>query len=222
MRSFLSLLPLSGLFIPVQSLYFYIDGTTPKCFYEELPKDTMVVGHYSAEEFNTDHNSYVKSDWLNIYISVDVRFSPATNYHSPFGSKMLTTFSQEVFDNDHRVVSQKGSSTGRFTFTAADAGDHKICFTPSHSTGQTGWFNGQALGGVKLTLDLAIGETSAIESADKGKIQDIAQKVRDLNGRLQDIRREQVFQRVSAVSIGPPMKIVWIGEGAQVLVDEYL
>ena len=53
------------------------------------------------------------------------------------------------------------------------------------------------MGGVKLTLDLAIGETSAIESTDKGKIQDIVQKVKDLNGRLQDIRREQVFQRVS-------------------------
>ena len=53
------------------------------------------------------------------------------------------------------------------------------------------------MGGIKLTLDLAIGETSAIESKDKGKINDIVQKVKDLNGRLQDIRREQVFQRVS-------------------------
>lgn len=48
-----------------------------------------------------------------------------------------------------------------------------------------------------MTLDLAIGETSAIESTDKGKISDMVQKVKDLNGRLQDIRREQVFQRVS-------------------------
>jgi hypothetical protein len=112
----------------------------------------------------------------------------------------LTYFSQEVFDNDHRVVSQRGSSTGRFTFSAADAGEHKICFTPSHTTGHSGWLSsGQALGGVKLTLDLAIGETSKIESEDKGKIQDIVQKVKDLNGRLQDIRREQVFQRVSSM-----------------------
>lgn len=50
-------------------------------------------------------------------------------------------------------------------------------------------------GQVKLTLDMAIGETSAIESTDKGKMTEISQKVRDLNGRLQDIRREQVFQR---------------------------
>ena len=52
---------------------------------------------------------------------------------------------------------------------------------------------------MKLTLDLAIGETSAIESTDKGKLSEIAQKVRDLNSRLQDIRREQVFQRVSGI-----------------------
>lgn len=60
------------------------------------------------------------------------------------------------------------------------------------------------MGGIKLTLDLAIGETSNIESTDKGKIQDIVQKVKDLNGRLQDIRREQVFQRVSSLA-GPFM-----------------
>jgi p24 family protein alpha len=54
-------------------------------------------------------------------------------------------------------------------------------------------------GGIKLTLDLAIGETSAIESSDKGKLEDIASRVRDLNARLNDIRREQVFQRVCSV-----------------------
>jgi hypothetical protein len=105
---------------------------------------------------------------------------------------------QEVFDNDHRVVSQKGSSSGRFTFSAASAGDHRICFTPSSTSGSQGWLSAlQPLGGIKLTLDLAIGETSAIESADKGKMNDIVRKVKDLNGRLQDIKREQVFQRVS-------------------------
>lgn len=26
------------------ALYFYIDGTSPKCFFEELPKDTLIVG----------------------------------------------------------------------------------------------------------------------------------------------------------------------------------
>ena len=33
-----------GLVVPTRALYFYLEGTTPKCFYEELPKDTLVVG----------------------------------------------------------------------------------------------------------------------------------------------------------------------------------
>ena len=57
--------------------------------------------------------------------------------------------------------------------------------------------SGHAVGGIKLSLDLATGETSQVESADKGKISDIVQKVKDLNAKLMDIRREQVFQRVS-------------------------
>lgn len=47
-------------------------------------------------------------------------------------------------------------------------------------------------------LDMAIGESSKIESEDKGKIDSIVGKVKELNGRMADIRREQVFQRVGA------------------------
>jgi hypothetical protein len=56
-------------------------------------------------------------------------------------------------------------------------------------------------GTVKFTLDMAIGETSNIESTDKGKINDIVQRVSDLNKRMQDVKREQVFQRVSFSSL---------------------
>jgi hypothetical protein len=88
----------------------------------------------------------------------------------------------------------------KFTFSAADPGLHRLCFTPSGPAAISvgGWFSGAGAtaGGVKLTIDLAIGETSKIESEDKSKIESIVGKVRELNGRLQDIRREQVFQRV--------------------------
>jgi len=72
MRSILPLITLSALLAPVQSLFFYIDGTTPKCFFEELPKDTLVVGHYSAEEYDENMKAWVKHDGLSIAISVDV------------------------------------------------------------------------------------------------------------------------------------------------------
>jgi len=44
----LSLLSLAAMLSQVQALYFYIDGPTPKCFFEELPKDTLVVGTSSC------------------------------------------------------------------------------------------------------------------------------------------------------------------------------
>lgn len=167
-------LVLSAAFATVsQALYFYIDGTSPKCFFEELPKDTMVVGHYQAEEYDDNQRAWAGHDGISIYISVD-----------------------ELFDNDHRVVSQKGSASGRFTFSAAESGDHRICFTPSSNSGRSNWLSASsANGGIRLTLDLAIGETSEIESTDKDKLQDITTRIKDLNNRLSDIRREQVFQR---------------------------
>ena len=133
----------------------------------------IATGHYKAEQYDAAISGFTSNPDIGITITVD-----------------------EVFDNDHRVINQRGSSTGRFTFSSADSGDHKICFTPLHAP-SGGWLSsGQPVGGIKLTLDLAIGETSNIESTDKGKMSEIAAKVKDLNGRLNDIRREQVFQRV--------------------------
>jgi len=156
----------------VSGLYFYIDGKSPKCFFEELPKDTLVVGQFKAEEWDPTTTTYTEHNQLALQITVD-----------------------ETFDNDHRIVNQRGgSSKGRFTFTAADSGEHRICFWASHQT-NAGWFSNQDHNGVRLHLDLAIGETTQIESRDKDKLADIVQRVQDLGGRLQDIRREQVFQR---------------------------
>ncbi|ETN42858.1 uncharacterized protein HMPREF1541_02016 [Cyphellophora europaea CBS 101466] len=170
---------LAALSSSANALYFYLDGTTPKCFYEELPKDTLVVGPYKAEAFNSQTRSFAPSPDLHISVTVD-----------------------ETFDNDHRVVNQKTTSSDRhskFTFSAADAGDHRICFTPSGPAAVSvgGWFThaGVTGGGVKLYIDMAIGETSKIQSEDQGKIDNIVTKVKELNGRLADIRREQIFQR---------------------------
>ncbi|KAK0271642.1 emp24p/erv25p-related protein [Friedmanniomyces endolithicus] len=190
-----SLLSLAALLIPSQALYFYIDGPTQKCFFEELPKDTLVVGMrtnglttragnpttrlitragtFSASQWNDQSRAYGTNPDMGIFITVD-----------------------EVFDNDHRVVSQRGSHTGKFTFSAADSGQHRLCFTPTNVPATTGLlFSGSSAGGIKFDLDLAIGETSAIESSDKDKLGEVVQKVRDLNARLLDIRREQIFQR---------------------------
>ena len=103
---------------------------------------------------------------------------------------------EETFDNNHRIVAQRGSAEGRFTFSAADSGQHRICVIPQNVHSSGNWLDSGIHGTVKFTLDMAIGETSRIESTDKDKVQTLVQKVQDLNARLHDIRREQVFQRV--------------------------
>ncbi|KAF2737348.1 hypothetical protein EJ04DRAFT_488406 [Polyplosphaeria fusca] len=162
-----------ALAIPSQALHFFIDGAQQKCFFEELPKDTLVVGHFDAQVWDDGSKTYRPNADVGVFISVE-----------------------EVFDNNHRVVAQRGAANGRFTFSAADSGEHRLCFTPQNVASSGGFFGSSGVHGtVKFTLDMAIGETSKIESTDKGKIDDISQKVRDLNSRLQDIKREQVFQR---------------------------
>lgn len=54
MRSLLSCLSLAVLLSQAQALYFYIDGPTQKCFFEELPKDTLVVGMENVERDKLD------------------------------------------------------------------------------------------------------------------------------------------------------------------------
>lgn len=194
-----SILLAAALAVPTQALHFFIDGALQKCFYEELPKDTLVVGmsrtfpsiflalgkiwnskriksltkegHYHAEVWDDSSKSYITNPDTGVFVTVE-----------------------ETFDNNHRIVAQRGSNQGRFTFSAADSGQHRICVTPQNVPSH-GWLTG-IHGTVKFTLDMAIGETSKIESTDKDKVQTLVQKVQDLNSRLQDVRREQIFQRV--------------------------
>lgn len=80
MRSFL---PIMALASAAQALHFFIDGATQKCFYEELPKDTLVSGHYAAEEWDDRANAWQQHNGLKIYITVDVRAQ-----HTPFDSAL--------------------------------------------------------------------------------------------------------------------------------------
>jgi hypothetical protein len=161
----------AALAVPAQALHFFIDGAVQKCFFEELPKDTLVVGHYHAEVWSDATKRFESNPDTGVFITVE-----------------------ETFDNNHRIVAQRGSREGKFTFSAADSGQHRICVTPQNVQ-SGGWLGSGIHGSVKFTLDMAIGETSRIESTDKAHVQTLVEKVQDLNSRLQDVRREQIFQR---------------------------
>ncbi len=148
-------------------LHFYVQTDETKCFYEDLPKDTIVVGKYEALEYDTQNKDYVKSEHLQVEITVD-----------------------ETFDNDHRVVSQKNSPIGQFTFTSLDSGEHRFCITPRH----TNWSKRSKH---RIYLDLAVGDSKPlVDSRRDEDVNYLTMKTNVLVERLLKIRREQSLFRV--------------------------
>ena len=148
-------------------LHFYVQTDETKCFYEDLPKDTIVVGKYEALEYDTKNKDYVKSEHLQVEITVD-----------------------ETFDNNHRVVSQKNSPIGQFTFTSLDSGEHRFCITPRH----TNWSKRSKH---RIYLDLAVGDAKPlVDSRRDEDVNYLTMKTNVLVERLLKIRREQSLFRV--------------------------
>ena len=116
MRSF-SLFLFQLLFVISHSLYFHISETERKCFIEEIPDETLVIGKYKVELFDPNSNNYLPS-------------TPGIGMHV------------EVKDPDDKIILSKlYTSEGRFTFTSHTPGEHVICLYSN----STAWFGGQKL-----------------------------------------------------------------------------
>ncbi|KAJ1675515.1 hypothetical protein EV182_001113 [Spiromyces aspiralis] len=166
------------LYSHVAGLHFYLQGNERKCFIEELPSGSLVKGtgtedywafrEYRAEEWRSQENRYVVNSDIHIDTIVEV--------------------SAEL-PNRRVVIKQRGTSVGRFTFTAAHNGRHSICF---QVYGASGWLSSNTL---KMTLAISSGEVDEDGSKLVKKVEDISQLVRALNGHLSAIKAEQLYQR---------------------------
>ncbi|XDB62757.1 hypothetical protein AB1E18_016097 [Capra hircus] len=85
------------------ALYFRIGETEKKCFIEEIPDETMVIGNYRTQLYDKQREEY----------------QPATP-----GLGMFV----EVKDPEDKVIlARQYGSEGRFTFTSHTPGEHRIC-----------------------------------------------------------------------------------------------
>jgi hypothetical protein len=91
-------------------------------------------------------------------------------------------------ETSHVVTKTRGPSDGRFTFTSHESGDHSICI----STNYTSWWSSTH---IKLYLDIVVGTTKPDIESDRTHIGELSSKLRDLNQKLEEIRREQQYQR---------------------------
>lgn len=61
------------------ALHFYVKTGETKCFFEELPEDTLVVGKIDAYEKQDNGNEYFKNSNLKVQITVEVCIHTAEN-----------------------------------------------------------------------------------------------------------------------------------------------
>merc|ERR1712126_310323 len=104
--------------LPVaQGLYFHIAETERKCFIEEIPDETMVIGNYKLQLYDPRTNGFAPS-------------SPEIGMHV------------EIRDPEDKIILSKVySSEGRWTFTSHTPGEHVICLYSN----STKWFSGTQL-----------------------------------------------------------------------------
>ncbi|KIO26494.1 hypothetical protein M407DRAFT_243705 [Tulasnella calospora MUT 4182] len=162
-RSLLALLLAFGL--SANALHFYLDAGERRCFIEELPSDTVVEGHYRAQEWDNEGQAYMHHEKLGVQVNV------------------------EEVETGHTVVKTRGPPEGKFTFTSHEAGDHSICLGTNYTSG---WFTSRH---IRMYLDINVGASKHDQDHDRKHVNDVAQKLRDLNAKLEEIRREQQWQR---------------------------
>uniref|UniRef100_A0A8C4MR11 Transmembrane p24 trafficking protein 4 n=1 Tax=Equus asinus asinus TaxID=83772 RepID=A0A8C4MR11_EQUAS len=86
-----------------RGLYFHIGETEKRCFIEEIPDETMVIGNYRTQMWDKQKEVFLPS-------------TPGLGMHV------------EVKDPEGKVVlSRQYGSEGRFTFTSHTPGEHQIC-----------------------------------------------------------------------------------------------
>ncbi|GCC17488.1 transmembrane emp24 domain-containing protein 9-like [Chiloscyllium punctatum] len=149
-------------------LYFHIGETEKKCFIEEIPDETMVIGNYKTLMYDKQREEYLPS---------------------PPGLGMFV----EVKDPDEKVIlSRQYASEGRFTFTSHIPGEHQICLH-SNSTKLSLFASGM----LRVHLDIQVGEhaNDYVEIAAKDKLSELQLRVRQLIEQVEQIQKEQNYQR---------------------------
>ncbi|XP_050049048.1 transmembrane emp24 domain-containing protein eca [Dermacentor andersoni] len=147
-------------------LYFHISETERKCFIEEVPEETLVVGNYKCQLHDPKTGGFMQS-------------SPGIGMHV------------EIRDPDDKtILSKVYSSEGRFSFTSHSPGEHVICLYSNSSS----WFSGSQLR-VHLDIQVGEHAVDYGSVARKEKLTELQLRVRQLLDQVDQITKEQNYQR---------------------------
>lgn len=152
--------------VGTSALYFHIAETERKCFMEEIPDETMVIGNYKVQLHDPRTGGFMPP-------------GPAIGMHV------------EVRDpEDNVILSKVYSAEGRFTFTSHTPGEHVICLFSN----TTKWFSGTQLR-VHLDIQVGEHAIDYQNVAQKEKLTELQLRVRQLLDQVDQITKEQNYQR---------------------------
>lgn len=127
----------------MNGIYFVLEDGQTRCFIEEVPKDTLIMGRFKAEDITNGDNKATPS----------VQFVQRPGFPKfPLGGRDSVPQQQQqnpnapgikvvVSDPQGAVALQRGMpSESRFALTSQLPGEYKLCFQ-TNSTG--GWFGGK-------------------------------------------------------------------------------
>lgn len=158
----------------------YVDAGTKQCFYRDLSVDSVLLGSYRIEVLDEQGVYVTPRDKDNTGVIVDV---------------------EENFDSNNRVIHQRGSFSGKFSFSPLEEGSHRICLTPKLFYKRK-WKGEDPVAlqeskfkQARVTLEFDIGDASNILAKDSTEIEELTSRVALLIEKVTYIKREQGFIR---------------------------
>eukprot|EP01147_Barroeca_monosierra_P005137 gene5137-6999_t len=146
-------------------LYFHIDDREERCFIEEVPDETMVIGKYRTQAKLPDGTFEETGRGFGIHV--------------------------EITDpSDNIIMSKDYEGAGRFIFTSHDPGEHIICL----HTNSSRWFSGRTIR-VHLEILVGENANDYKLIAQKEQLSTVETRLFQLISQVKQISNEQAYQR---------------------------
>eukprot|EP00124_Ichthyophonus_hoferi_P005612 Ihof_evm1s862 gene=Ihof_evmTU1s862 len=150
----------------VRGLFFDVRQGDVKCFVEEVPDDTVVVGKYILEVYDKDKTEYYRDEKIGMHVIVK------------------NPDEEEIMNKVYR------DSPGRFAFTSIVPGEHRICIGTDAA-----WFGNENLR-IHLDIAMGEGTNDYDEIRRNDKLDDLQLRIRQVLDQIKQVRKEQEFSRV--------------------------
>lgn len=179
--------------VAVDALFFHISETETRCFIEEVPDETLIVGKYKIQLRDESSNQWLPS-------------SPGIGMHV------------EIKDPQRKVMlSRHYAAEGRFSVTTHMPGEHQICV----GTNTTKWYGGNSLR-VHLDLEVGEHAVDYSHMAEKEKLSELQLRLKQLLNQVDQISKEQAYQRVReerfrATSESTNVRVLWWSLGQTII-----